>query len=70
MEYKENEIKQGIKFHTINTDKFKTNLMAIFLTTKLTRENVTKNALISLLLKRGSKNMKDQEKISKKMEKH
>ena len=68
MEYKENEIKQGIKFHTINTDKFKTNLMAIFLTTKLTRENVTKNALISLLLKRGSKNMKDQEKISKKME--
>ena len=68
MEYKENEIKQGIKFHTINTDKFKTNLMAIFLTTKLTRENVTKNALISLLLKRGSKNMKDQEEISKKME--
>ena len=68
MEYKENEIKQGIKFHTINTDKFKTNLMAIFLTTKLTRENVTKNALISLLLKRGSKNMKDREKISKKME--
>lgn len=68
MEYKENEIKQGIEFHTINTDKFKTNLMAIFLTTKLTRENVTKNALISLLLKRGSKNMKDQEKISKKME--
>ena len=46
MEYKENEIKQGIKFHTINTDKFKTNLMAIFLTTKLTRENVTKYALI------------------------
>lgn len=68
MEYKENEIKQGIKFHTINTNKFKTNLMAIFLTTKLTRENVTKNALISLLLKRGSKNMKDQEEISKKME--
>ena len=68
MEYKENEIKQGIKFHTINTDKFKTNLMAIFLTTKLTRENVTKNALISLLLKRGSKNMKDKEEISKKME--
>ena len=68
MEYKENEIKQGIKFHTINTDKFKTNLMAIFLTTKLKRENVTKNALISLLLKRGSKNMKDQEEISKKME--
>lgn len=68
MNYKEKEIKQGIKFHTIDTNKFKTNLMAIFLTTKLTRENVTKNALISLLLRRGSQKMKTQEKISKQME--
>lgn len=68
MNYKEKEIKQGIKFHTINTNKFKTNLMAVFLTTKLTRENVTKNALISLLLRRGSQKMKTQEKISKQME--
>ena len=68
MNYKEKEIKQGIKFHTIDTKKFKTNLMAVFLTTKLTRENVTKNALISLLLRRGSQKMKTQEKISKQME--
>ena len=68
MNYKEKEIKQGIKFHTIDTNKFKTNLMAVFLTTKLTRENVTKNALISLLLRRGSQKMKTQEKISKQME--
>ena len=33
MEYKENEIKQGIKLHTINNNKFKTNLIAVFLTT-------------------------------------
>ena len=25
MKYKENELKQGIKIHTINTNKFKTN---------------------------------------------
>ena len=68
MEHKIEEIKKGIKFHTINTDKFKTNLFAIFLTTKLNRENVTKNALISMLLRRGSKTMKTQEEISKKME--
>ena len=68
MEYKENEIKQGIKFHTINTDKFKTNLMAIFLTTKLTRENVTKNALISAVLRRGSINMPTSLEISKTLE--
>ena len=68
MECKKQEIKKGIKLHVIRTDKFKTNLMAVFLTTKLTRENVTKNALISMLLRRGSKTMKTQEEISKSME--
>ena len=68
MEYKENEIKQGIKLHTINNNKFKTNLIAVFLTTELNRENVTKNALISSVLRRGSKNMPSQEEISKQME--
>ena len=68
MQYQEKEIKKGIKFHKISTDKFKTNLIAVFLTTKLTRENVTKNALISTILRRGSKNMNTQEEISKQME--
>lgn len=68
MEYKESEIKQGIKLHTINNNKFKTNLIAVFLTTELNRENVTKNALISSVLRRGSKNMPSQEEISKQME--
>ena len=68
MEYKEKEIKTGIKLHTINTNKFKTNLMAIFLTTRLSRENVTKTGLIPTILRRGSKNMKTQEEISKQLE--
>ena len=68
MKYEEKNIKQGIKLHTIKTDKFKTNLVAVFLTTKLNRENVTKNALISMILRRGSKNMPTQEEISKTME--
>ncbi len=68
MEYKDNELKPGIKLHTINTQKFKTNLIAIFLTTELNRENVTKNALISTVLRRGSKSMNSQEDISKQME--
>ena len=68
MQYQEKEIKKGIKFHKISTDKYKTNLIAVFLTTKLTRENVTKNALISTILRRGSKNMNTQEEISKQME--
>lgn len=68
MKYKEDELKQGIKIHTINTNKFKTNLIAVFLTTELNRETVTKNALISMLLRRGTKNMPTQEDISKQME--
>ena len=68
MEYNQCEIKEGIKLHTIKTDKFKTNLIAVFLTTKLERENVTKNALIPAILRRGSKNLKTQEEISKTLE--
>lgn len=61
-------MKQGIKVHTINTNKFKTNLIAIFLTTPLTRENVTKNAVLSAVLRRGCQKYKTQEEISKKLE--
>ena len=68
MRYKENEIKKGIKLHEIQIDKFKTNLIAIFLTMPISRENVTKNSLISAVLRRGSKNMPTQAQISKEME--
>ncbi len=68
MEYNKQEIKQGITLHSINTNKFKTNLIAIFLTTPLTRENVTHNAVLSSTLRRGNKNLKSQEEISKRLE--
>lgn len=61
-------MKQGIKLHTINTNKFKTNLIAIFLSTPLTRENVTKNSLLVSVLRRGCERYKTQEEISKKLE--
>ena len=57
MEYKQIEIKKGIKLNVIQTNKFKTNLIAIILTTKLDRENVTKNALIPAVLRRGTKDL-------------
>lgn len=68
MEYCEENIKEGIKIHKIKTNKFKTNLLAVYLTTKLSKENVTKNALISLILRRGTKNLKTQEDINIKLE--
>lgn len=68
MKYNEIDIKKGIKLHTIKTEKFKTNLIAVMLTTKLDRKNVTKNALIPAVLRRGTKFMQTQEEINKKME--
>ncbi len=62
------ELKEGIKFHKIQTNKFKTNLLAIFLTMPLTKENVTKNALLAAVLRRGTKNMQTQEIISQNLE--
>ena len=68
MECIKTEIKKGVNLHTIKTSKFKTNLFALMLTTKITKQNVTKNALISLILRRGTANIKTQEEISKKLE--
>lgn len=68
MNYTSESLKSGITFHKISTDKFKTNLFAIFLTTKLDRENVTKNALLTAVLRRGTKNFPTQEDISKALE--
>jgi len=64
MNYKKTEIKKGVNLHIINTNKFKTNLLAIFITVPITKENVTKNALIPMVLRSGSKNLKSQEEIS------
>lgn len=68
MEYKKQEIKQRIKLHNINADKFKTNLIAIFLTTPLSRKYVTYDAVLAAVLRRGTKNMPTQEEISKTLE--
>lgn len=58
------EIKKGINLHIIKTNKFKTNLLSVLLSTPLSKESVTKNALIPAVLRRGSKNMNTQDEIS------
>ena len=68
MKYQKQKIKKGITLHNIETDKFKTNLIAIFLTTPISRKYVTFNSLISSILRRGSKNLPTSEEISKTME--
>ena len=68
MQYTKNEIKKGVTLHYINTNKFKTNLYAVFLTVPLDRKNVTKNALITAILRRGTNNIKSQDLINMKLE--
>ena len=68
MNYITKNIKEGIKLHIINNNNFKTNLIAVFLTTPIDRQYVTYNAVLSSVLRRGSKNMPTQEEISKQLE--
>lgn len=64
MDYQKSEIKEGINLHVISNNKFKTNLIAVFLTLPLKRENITKEALISAVLRRGSTKYPTSEEMS------
>lgn len=68
MNYQKEEIKQGITLHQIHTENYKTNLYAVFIATPLKRQNVTLNALLTAVLRRGTKNLPSQEQISQKLE--
>ena len=68
MKYTEKQIKEGIKLHLIQNDRFKTNLMAVFLTVPLDKKTVTQNAILPAVLRRGTKNLQTQEEISIKLE--
>lgn len=61
-------LKEGINLHLIKTNNFKTNLYAVFLATPLKKETVTLNALLTAVLRRGTKSMPSQDLISKKLE--
>ena len=48
----------------LQSNKFKTNLSALFITVPLSKENCTKNALLTSVLRRGTNNLKTQEDIA------
>ena len=68
MEDNKKEIKSGITIHTIPTNSFKTDLLSVFLTAKLSRENVTKNAIIPMILRKGSSKLENSLEINKHLE--
>ena len=68
MKEKTIELFDGINLHIIKTDKFKTNLLAVFMLTDLNRENVTKNTLIPAVLRRGTTKLQTMKDIAIKLE--
>ena len=68
MKEKTIELFDGINLHVLKTDKFKTNLLAVFMLTELNRENVTKNALIPAVLRRGTNKLSTMKDIAIKLE--
>lgn len=68
MKEKTIELFDGIQLHVLKTDKFKTNLVAVFMLTDLTRETVTQNALIPAVLRRGTEKLSTMKEISIQLE--
>ena len=68
MKEKTIELFDGINLHILKTDKFKTNLLAVFMLTDLNRENVTKNSLIPAVLRRGTTKLQTMKDIAIKLE--
>lgn len=62
------KIDEGVHLNLINTDKFKSNLISVYIVRPLLRSEVTKNALLPMVLRRGTKNYKTFADIQKKLE--
>ena len=62
------QIDNGIYLNLIYTDKFKSNLLSYYFLRPLSKDEVTKNALLPLVLKRGTEEYDTNLKIQKKLE--
>lgn len=59
---------KGIRVYRVSTDKFKTTSIHIFFHDSLLRENVTMNALLPMVLRRGTRRFPTMQSISKYLE--
>lgn len=62
------EIGNGIHLNLVKTDKFKSNLLSYYFMRPLSKDEVTKNALLPLVLKRGTDGYDTNLKIQRKLE--
>lgn len=62
------KLDDNVYLNLVRTEKFKTNLINVYLIRPLVREEVAKNALLPLVLKRGTQNLKTTLEINRKIE--
>ena len=62
------KIGNGIHLNLVRTDKFKSNLLSYYFLRPLSKEEVTKNALLPLVLKRGTEEYTTNLEIQKRLE--
>lgn len=62
------KITDGVSFHLIKTEKFKTNLLSLYIKLPVLRENITVSALLPMVLRRGSEKYPSLSALSKKCE--
>lgn len=68
MKSKRIQLGNGIFLNLVQTDKFKSNLLSYYFIRPLNRDDVTKNALVPMILKRGTKEYPDNLLIEKELE--
>ena len=62
------QIGKNIHLHVIKTDKFKTNLIDVYFQRPLCKEEATQNALITMVLPRGTETLPTSKEISKNLD--
>ena len=61
------KIKDGVNLHYIEDTKFKTTTLGVYIHTPLSRENASLNALLPMVLRRGSESYQSFEQIEKRL---
>lgn len=62
------EMNDSVRLHVIKADKFKTNLIGIYIRRPLSKEEATKNSLLSMLLNKGTKEYPSFIELNRKLE--
>lgn len=62
------ELNKSVKLHTIKSNKFKTDLIGVYIRRPLLKEEATKNALLSMLINKGTEEYPSFLELNRKLE--